>query len=108
MKTLFTFLVEDLNTFTEAIDSSDAPFWKETINNEISSIIENYTLNLTDLSPSCNLTDLSPSCKPIGCKWIFKKKMRHDGSIEKYKARLLAKDYTQKKVWLFWYVFPYY
>ena len=29
--------------------------------------------------------------------WIFKKKLRPDGSIEKYKARLVAKEFTQKE-----------
>ena len=37
-----------------------------------------------------------PGCKHIGCKWIFKKKIRPDGSIKKYKARLVTKGYTQK------------
>ena len=36
-------------------------------------------------------------CKPVGCKWVFKKKLRTDGTIEKYKARLVAKSYTQKE-----------
>ena len=36
-------------------------------------------------------------CKPIGCKWVFKKKVRPDSTIEKYKTRLVAKDYTQKE-----------
>ena len=34
--------------------------------------------------------------KPIGCKWIFKKKYHPDGSIDKYKVRLVAKGFTQK------------
>jgi hypothetical protein len=36
-------------------------------------------------------------CKSIGCKWVFKRKLRVDGTIEKHKAQLLAKGYTQKK-----------
>jgi hypothetical protein len=35
-------------------------------------------------------------CKLIGCKWVFKKKIMHDGTIKKYKARLAAKGYNQK------------
>ena len=41
--------------------------------------------------------DLSPDCKPLGYKWIFKKKMKADGSIDKYKARLVIKGYRQKE-----------
>ena len=40
------------------------------------------------------ITDCSSGCKPVGCKWMFKKKMRPDGTIEKYKARLVDKGYT--------------
>jgi len=41
------------------------------------------------------LVNLSRGEKSIGCKWIFKKKYHTGGSIEKYKARLIAKDFTQ-------------
>ena len=43
------------------------------------------------------LTDLPPGCKPVGCKWIFKKKLRPDGTVDKYKARLVAQGFTQQK-----------
>jgi hypothetical protein len=33
----------------------------------------------------------------VGCKWVFKKKLKPDGTIEKYKARVVAKGYTQKE-----------
>ena len=32
----------------------------------------------------------------VGCKWIYKIKTRSDGSIEHYKARLIAKVFTQE------------
>ena len=41
--------------------------------------------------------DLSLGCKPLGYKWIFKKKMKADGTIDKYKARLVIKSYKQKE-----------
>ena len=37
----------------------------------------------------------SPNKKPIGSKWVYKVKHRADGSIERYKACLVAKGYTQ-------------
>ena len=44
------------------------------------------------------LVDLPPSSKRLGCKWVFKKtKMKADGSIDKYKARLVSKGYKQKE-----------
>ena len=41
--------------------------------------------------------DLPPSSKPLGYKWIFKKKMKADESIDKYKASLVIKCYKQKE-----------
>nr|GEY87728.1 Pol polyprotein [Tanacetum cinerariifolium] len=35
------------------------------------------------------LVDLPPGCKPLGYKWIFKKKMKADGTIDKYKVRMI-------------------
>ncbi|GJW51621.1 putative RNA-directed DNA polymerase [Tanacetum coccineum] len=33
--------------------------------------------------------------KPIGCRWIFTIKYKPDGTVERYKARLVDKGYTQ-------------
>jgi galactose-1-phosphate uridylyltransferase len=33
--------------------------------------------------------------KPIGCKWIFKEKRNEARKVERDKARLVVKGYTQ-------------
>jgi hypothetical protein len=76
------------NSFNEAMSSFDYIFWKEAVNSEIDSILFNNTWELVDLQLGS---------KTIGCKWIFKKKLS-DGSIDKYKARLLAKGFRQRVV----------
>ena len=43
------------------------------------------------------MVNLSLGNKPISCKWIFKRKLRTDGTIDKYKACLVAKGYRQKE-----------
>nr|GEV13092.1 zinc finger, CCHC-type [Tanacetum cinerariifolium] len=60
---------------------------KEAINDEIDSIMGNNTWVLTDLPPGC---------KPLSCKWIFKRKLKVDGTIEKFKARLVIQGFKQK------------
>ncbi|KAK3019168.1 hypothetical protein RJ639_004717 [Escallonia herrerae] len=69
----------DPRTYEEAMKSQDSSFWKEVINEEFDSIMENGTWKLVDLPPVS---------KPVGCKWIFKKKLRVDRSIENLKARI--------------------
>ncbi|GKB08968.1 zinc finger, CCHC-type containing protein [Tanacetum coccineum] len=40
--------------------------------------------------------DEAMSCRPLGCKWIFKRKLKVDGTIEKFKARLVIQGFKQK------------
>jgi len=75
-------------TYEEAIKSSDFAFWKEVIDEEMSSIMNNKTWKLIDLPLGS---------RPIGCKWIFKKKMKVDGNLDKFKTRLVAKGFTQNE-----------
>ncbi|CAL1355160.1 unnamed protein product [Linum trigynum] len=67
--------------------SRKAAFWKEAINDEKDSIMANNTWVLVDLPPGC---------KPLGSKWIFKKKRRVDGTIDKFKTRLVIQGFRQK------------
>jgi len=38
-----------------------------------------------------DLVELPARRKPIGNKWVFKKKTNAEGKVEKYKARLVEK-----------------
>ena len=42
------------------------------------------------------LVDPPEGIKPIGCKWIFKKKKDADEKVETYKVHLIAKGYCQR------------
>eukprot|EP00253_Pinus_taeda_P012410 PITA_12410 len=42
-----------------------------------------------------DLVELPAGRKPIGSKWVFKKKTNVEGKVEKYKARLVEKGYYQ-------------
>nr|GEW68070.1 zinc finger, CCHC-type [Tanacetum cinerariifolium] len=78
---------DDPKTFDEAMKSQDVAYWKEAINDEMESIIGNNTWVLTDLPPGC---------RPLECKWIFKRKLKVDGTVEKFKARLVIQGFNQK------------
>jgi hypothetical protein len=58
------------------------------VNDEMDSILSNNTWVLVDLPPSS---------KPIGCKGVFRRKYNTNGSIQMFKAILVAKGFTQKE-----------
>ena len=44
-----------------------------------------------------DLVDLPKGCKHVGSKWVFKTKSDPKGNIERYKAQLVAKGFTQRE-----------
>ncbi|KAJ9552987.1 hypothetical protein OSB04_017032 [Centaurea solstitialis] len=63
------------------------PEWLKAMTSEIESIEKNKTWKLVPLPKHA---------KPIGLKWLFKIKRNADGSISRYKARVVAKGYVQE------------
>ncbi|RVW74189.1 Retrovirus-related Pol polyprotein from transposon RE1 [Vitis vinifera] len=62
------------------------PRWKVVMNEEMKSLQKNETWELVECPPGKKL---------VGCHWIYTVKYKADGSIERFKARLVAKVYTQ-------------
>jgi hypothetical protein len=80
------YLIDDSpTTIAGAYASPDVEYLKDVVHSEMDFITTNGTWEVTDRPVGC---------KPVGCKWVFKKKLRTDGTIEKYNARLVAKGYT--------------
>jgi hypothetical protein len=48
-----------------------------------------------DFNATWELVALPKDKKAIGCKWVYKVKHNVDGSVNRYKARLIAKGYAQ-------------
>ena len=81
--------IDEPLTVTEAMGRDDSwKDWKEAMESEFQSLINNKTWELVPLPKGH---------KSIGCKWIFKIKYSSDGSVERYKARLVALGYLQKE-----------
>jgi hypothetical protein len=76
------------STVEEAYSSPDADFWKEAIRSDMNYIMSNATWEVVERPYGS---------KPIGSKWMFKKKLRPDGTIERYMTRLVIKGYSQKE-----------
>ena len=70
------------------MESSNSKKWIDAINEEIKSMKDN---DIWDIVP------LPEGTKSIGYKWIFKTKSDSMGSVERYKAHLVAKGFTQKE-----------
>ncbi|WKA10696.1 hypothetical protein VitviT2T_028256 [Vitis vinifera] len=62
------------------------PRWKTAMNEEMKSLQKNETWELIECPPGK---------KSVGCRWIYTVKYKADGSIERFKTRLVAKGYTQ-------------
>ena len=62
------------------------PAWKQAINEEIDALASWETWKLI-LAPTYAIV--------MGCRWVYTLKFRPDGSMDRYKTRLVAKGYTQ-------------
>ena len=79
---------DEPTTYEESLNSSESDQWLNAMKSEMYSLYTNQVWTLVD--PPKEI-------KPIGCKWIFKKKTDMEGNVITYKARLVAKGYRQKQ-----------
>lgn len=74
-------------TVNEAMNSPQANDWKDAMNLEMKSLVENETWELTNLPEKT---------KTVKCKWVFSTKTDEIGNILRFKARLVARGFTQE------------
>ena len=75
------------HTFKQAMNGPQSDYWREAATLEYNTLVENGTWEIVDLPKDQ---------KAIGSGWVFKVKHHSDGSIERYKARIVAKGYSQR------------
>ncbi|KAL0451585.1 UNVERIFIED_CONTAM: putative mitochondrial protein [Sesamum latifolium] len=75
--------VQEPQSYSEAVQHAK---WRNAMQAEINVLEHNHTWRLTSLPEGK---------RPIGCKWVFKTKLRADGTVERYKAQLVAKGFNQ-------------
>lgn len=80
-------LPSEPRSYQEAISGKDSIRWKNAMQEEMDSLLKNEVWELVPLPKDR---------KPISCKWIYKIKMNPDQSIERYKARLVVRGFSQR------------
>ncbi|RVW35063.1 Retrovirus-related Pol polyprotein from transposon RE1 [Vitis vinifera] len=71
------------NPKREALGHSE---WRSVVQEKMNALLKNRTWDIVDLPKEK---------KTVGCKWVFTIKCKPNGSIERYKARLVDKGFTQ-------------
>lgn len=69
-------------------EASQQEYWNKAMIEELQALQRNKTWNIVQLHYGIT---------PIGSIWVFKIKRKQDGSIDRYKARLVTKGYNQRE-----------
>lgn len=78
--------ISTIQEHSNYIEAKDDPAWVEAMQAEIATLEKNHMWDVTSF----------PDRKgPIGCKWVFKVKLKADGTVDRYKARVVAKGHHQ-------------
>ena len=75
-------------SYEQAISSKEGDNWKQAMKDELKSLEENNTWKLVTLPPGH---------KTVSSKWVFAKKTDGNGNLVRYKARLVARGYSQRE-----------
>ena len=77
---------DDPSTVKEAQSRSDWPLWQQAMDREMKTLKDAGTWETVPRPTGRNI---------VGSKWVFRIKRKADGTIDKYKARLVARGFTQ-------------
>ena len=78
----------DPTLFKEAMRSVYSFKWQEAMEVE---------MNLMNTNDVRDLEEIPNGAKIVGCEWVYKTKCDSKGNVERYKALLIAKGFTQRE-----------
>jgi hypothetical protein len=89
----YSSLIANLNTVIDSdpftfVEASKHQVWKDAMNEEYDSILKNDVWTIVPRPHGKSV---------VTSKWVYKIKHAADGSIEKYKARFVARGFSQKE-----------
>ena len=82
------FEIDEPRTVKVALTSEQSTQWRETMESEYNSLLKNDTWELVPPPDDKN---------PVGSRWVFKVKCDEEGTVDRFKARLVAQGYAQVK-----------
>ena len=74
-------------TFGDAVSRSDGQEYLQAAIDEVKALIDNGTFIVRERRPED---------RPIGSRWVFLVKRKADGSIDRYKGRVVAQGFSQR------------
>ncbi|CAL1357087.1 unnamed protein product [Linum trigynum] len=80
--------VDTLVTPTRYKDAQGDPRWEEAMGSEFDALHANHTWDVVDRP--------TPDTPTVGSRWVYTIKMNPDGTIERFRARVVALGYTQE------------
>lgn len=80
-------LTSEPTSYSQVLDSAERAQWEESMDAEMKAMEDNNVWKLVKLPPGRTA---------VGSKWVYKKKTDFDGSVTKFKSRIVAKGYSQR------------
>ncbi|CAL1387722.1 unnamed protein product [Linum trigynum] len=80
--------VDTLVIPTRYKDAQSDPRWEEAMGSEFDALHANHTWDVVDRP--------APDTPTVGSRWVYAIKMHPDGTIERFRARVVALGYTQE------------
>ena len=73
------------STYNKALEDLYRDHWLQAIEVELEALVEKGVLTFIDVK------DIPAGITPLGTRWILVHKTKKDGTVDKFKARLVAK-----------------